>query len=68
MGTDNRRGAFVPAGEHEIVMRFNPQSYIIGERLSRAASATLILLLLLSCASTILTAVSAPKVRQTSRD
>ena len=62
------RGAFVPAGEHEIVMRFNPQSYIIGERLSRAASATLILLLLLSCASTILTAVSAPKVRQTSRD
>lgn len=44
------RGAFIPAGEHEIVMRFDPPSYTAGERLSRASSITLILLLLLSCA------------------
>ena len=43
------RGAFIPAGEHEVVMRFEPRSYVIGERLSRASSITLILLLLLSC-------------------
>ena len=42
------RGAFIPAGEHEITMRFEPQSYITGERLSRASSVTLIILLLLS--------------------
>ena len=44
------RGIFVPAGEHEIVMRFDPPSYAVGERLSRASSITLIILLLLSCA------------------
>ncbi len=42
------RGAFIPAGEHEIVMRFEPESYVIGERLSRASSIILLLLLLLS--------------------
>ena len=42
------RGAFIPAGEHEIVMRFEPESYVIGERLSRASSIVLLLLLLLS--------------------
>ena len=53
------RGAFIPAGDHEIVMRFEPQSYITGERLSRASSITLILLLLLSAAGAI-AAASAP--------
>ena len=47
------RGMFIPAGEHEIVMRFDPPSYKAGERLSRASSITLILLLLLSCAGYI---------------
>ena len=42
------RGAFIPAGEHEIVMRFDPQSFKTGERLSRASSILLVLLLLLS--------------------
>ena len=44
------RGAFIPAGEHELVMRFDPPSYKNGERLSRASSISLIVLLLLSCA------------------
>ncbi len=47
------RGAFIPAGEHEITMRFDPPSYTAGERLSRASSITLIVLLLLSCAGII---------------
>lgn len=42
------RGAFLPAGEHELVMRFDPQSYVTGTRLSRASSIALIVLLLLS--------------------
>ena len=43
------RGAFIPAGEHELVMRFDPPSYKNGEQLSRASSISLIILLLLSC-------------------
>lgn len=48
------RGTFIPAGEHEIVMRFDPQSYITGERLSRASSILLIVLLVLSAGGTFL--------------
>ncbi len=44
------RGLIVPAGEHEIVMRFEPQSYAVGERISTASSALLILLVVLSVA------------------
>ena len=42
------RGAFIPAGEHEIVMRFEPQAYSTGAALSRASSITLYILLILS--------------------
>ena len=42
------RGAIVPAGEGEIVMRFEPESYQIGENISRACSITLLLMLLLA--------------------
>ena len=42
------RGAFIPAGEHELVMRFEPQVYKTGETLSRASSITLYVLLALS--------------------
>ena len=42
------RGAFIPAGEHEIVMRFEPQSYKTGAAVSRASSMALYVLLLLS--------------------
>ena len=38
----------LPAGEHDIVMRFDPDSYRVGAGISRASSITLILLLLLS--------------------
>ena len=39
----------LPAGEHELVMRFEPSSYSRGEAVSLACSAALILLVLLSC-------------------
>ena len=42
------RAAQLPAGEHDLVMRFDPDSYRIGANVSRASSITLILLLLLS--------------------
>ncbi len=42
------RAAELPAGEHDLVMRFEPQSYRVGANISRASSIALILLLLLS--------------------
>jgi Predicted membrane protein len=50
------RAAQLPAGEHDLVMRFDPDSYRIGANVSRASSITLILLLLLSIASLFLPA------------
>jgi hypothetical protein len=42
------RGAVLPAGEHELVMRYDPKVYPISENVSRASSITLIILLILS--------------------
>ena len=42
------RAASLPAGEHDLVMRFAPASYRTGANISRASSIALILLLLLS--------------------
>ena len=42
------RGAILPAGEHDMVMRFEPASYSISSGISRASSILLILLILLS--------------------
>ena len=50
------RAATLPAGEHDLVMRFKPDSYRIGANISRASSITLILLLLLSIAGLFLPA------------
>jgi hypothetical protein len=50
------RAAQLPAGEHDLVMRFKPDSYRIGANVSRASSITLILLLLLSIAGLFLPA------------
>ena len=44
------RGAILPAGEHDIVMRFDPKVYKVGESVSRASSAALLALFLLACA------------------
>jgi len=49
------RGAIIPEGEGELIMRFEPDSYLIGEKISRASSISLILLLLLSTAGMLLT-------------
>ena len=48
------RGAILPEGEGTIVMRFEPDSYQMGENISRASSIALILLLLASVAGMIL--------------
>ena len=48
------RGAVIPAGEGELVMRFEPDSYQLGENISRASSIALILLLIGSIAGMIL--------------
>jgi hypothetical protein len=49
------RGAILPAGEGQLIMRFEPESYRIGENISRASSITLILLLLCSIVGAVLT-------------
>lgn len=40
------RGAVLPAGEHELVMRFDPPAYRTGYRVSRVSSLVLLFLLL----------------------
>jgi hypothetical protein len=47
------RGAIIPAGEGQLIMRFEPDSYQLGENISRASSILLILLLLAAIAGTI---------------
>ena len=42
------RCAQLPAGEHSLVMRFNPRSYSLGESVSRWSSIALVLAVLLS--------------------
>ena len=42
------RGAVLPSGEHDIVMRFSPKAYSFGERVSRASSAVLFVLMILA--------------------
>ena len=46
------RAAVLPAGEYDLVMRFEPDSYRTGARISRASSLTLLLLTLLALAGT----------------
>ena len=49
------RGAIIPQGEGQLIMRFEPDSYQLGENISRASSIALILLLLGSAAGAALT-------------
>ena len=44
------RGAIIPEGEGQLIMRFEPDSYQLGENVSCASSIALLLLLLLSVA------------------
>ena len=48
------RGAVLPEGEGQLIMRFEPESYKIGEKVSRASSILLILLLIGSAAGMFL--------------
>ena len=49
------RGAIIPEVEGQLIMRFEPESYQLGENISRASSIVLILLLIGSAAGMILT-------------
>ena len=49
------RGAIIPGGEGQLIMRFEPESYQLGKNISRASSIVLILLLIGSVAGMILT-------------
>ena len=48
------RGVIIPEGEGTLIMRFEPQSYVIGENISRVSSILLILLLLGTAGGAIL--------------
>ena len=48
------RGAIIPEGEGQLIMRFEPDSYQLGENISRVSSIALILLLLASSAGMII--------------
>ena len=48
------RGAVLPAGEHDIVMRFDPKVYPVSEGVSKASSVTLLLLVVLAVAGMFL--------------
>jgi hypothetical protein len=52
---DLLRAAQVPAGEHNLVMRFEPKSYSVGENVSRASSIAIILVVLLAVGYVIAT-------------
>ncbi len=58
------RGMEVPAGDHEIVFRFEPESYRTGTRISFASS----LLLILLCAGSLFVAVRKKKATTPSDD
>ena len=47
------RGAVLPAGEHDIVMRFEPRDYTVSSNISRASSISLILIILLATGAMI---------------
>ena len=48
------RGAMIPSGEGQLIMRFEPDSYQLGENISRASSIALILLLIGSAVGMII--------------
>lgn len=50
------REAVVPAGRHTLVMRFEPSSYTTGERVSRASSIAILLMVLASIVASFLNA------------
>ena len=49
------RGAVIPEGSGQLIMRFEPESYTVGKNISRASSITLILLLITSAAGMYVT-------------
>ena len=55
---DILRSALVPAGEHTLVMRFDPPSYRTGETVSRASSIAIVLVVLLSAGFVAVPALS----------
>lgn len=58
------RCAVVPAGRHTLVMRFDPPSYSIGEKVSRGSSIAIILIVLISVAWSLVEARAAGRIRE----
>lgn len=58
------RCAVVPAGRHTLVMRFDPPSYSIGEKVSRGSSIAIILIVLISVAWSLVEARAAGRTRE----
>lgn len=57
------RGAIVPEGDGEIVMRFEPDSYQMGETISRICSIALLIMFVLAIAGMIVSACSTKNSR-----
>ena len=55
---DILRSAVVPAGDHTLVMRFDPPSYRTGEAVSRASSISIVLVVLLAAGFVAVPALS----------
>ena len=58
------RGAIIPEGEGQLIMRFEPDSYQLGENVSRASSIALILLLIGSAVLMIFIGRDATAIRR----
>jgi uncharacterized membrane protein YfhO len=58
------RGAVIPQGEGQLIMRFEPDSYQLGANISRASSILLILLLIGSAAGMIFRTYPGKRVKK----
>ena len=61
------RSAILPAGEHDLVMRFDPPSYALGEKVSRACSLTILLVVVLIVLQSVFRSASRNPLRKVSR-
>ena len=55
------RGAVLPQGDHDLVMRFDPPSYRLSSRISRGSSILLLILLLCAAGFATIPGVSSPR-------
>ncbi len=56
------RGAKIPAGDHQIVMKFEPRSYYLGNAITRWSSIAMLVLLALAIAFEVRRAAKAQQL------